>query len=126
MPMHVQVDMHKAGQGVQRLDLGLNIKFQKKGLQKAGYARRIGDGDWELSEDAVRLIALYRETWPQVFRALESAGRGSSDRLKVDEIFPGDPQGKGKANQVCALLLLLSLAGGRVRADVTVTPHDAT
>lgn len=102
----LQVDLHKGGQGVQRLDIGLNIKFQKKGLQKAGYARRIGEGDWELSEEAVRLIALYRDTWPQVFKAIESAGR-SGDRLKVEQVFPGDAQARGKANQVRAFLRAL-------------------
>lgn len=61
-------------------------------MQKSGYARRTGESDWELSREAVRLIALYRDTWPAVFETLANV-RGS-DRLKVDELFPKD---------VCAL-----------------------
>ena len=37
----------KHANGAKRVDVGLNIKFQKKSLQRNGYSRRNGESDWE-------------------------------------------------------------------------------
>lgn len=154
--------MHKGGQGVQRIDVGLNIKFQvrakkprectedgfeilslmlvpwshlttlqalgctmgrlmdsseycyfllpvqKRNMQKSGYARRTGESDWELSREAVRLIGLYRDTWPSVFEALANV-RGS-DRLKVDDLFPNDVCGHLRFLCACPLSFIATPA----------------
>ena len=71
-----------------RVDVGLNIKFQKKSLQRDGYSRRNGESDWEYSQDAVKLVRDYKEAWPQIFDAVGRL-RGS-DRLQLSDIFGDD------------------------------------
>ncbi|GAA5869902.1 hypothetical protein JCM16303_001836 [Sporobolomyces ruberrimus] len=57
----------------QRVNIGLNLKFEAKGLKVLGYSRK-GDGGWEYSQKAVELIQEYRDKFPEVAQALSRKG----------------------------------------------------
>lgn len=63
----------------QRVNIGLNLKFEAKGLKVLGYSRK-GDGGWEYSQKAVELIQEYRDKFPEVAQALSRKG-GESDSI---------------------------------------------
>ncbi|GAA5913499.1 chromatin-binding exonuclease XRN1 [Sporobolomyces salmoneus] len=72
----------------QRVNIGLNLKFEAKGLKVLGYSRK-GDGGWEYSQKAVELIQEYREKFPEVAFALSRKGdlthaEDFFDRSQVD------------------------------------------
>ena len=57
----------------QRVNIGLNLKFEAKGQKVLGYSRK-GDAGWEYSQKAVDLIQEYREKFPEVAQALTRKG----------------------------------------------------
>jgi hypothetical protein len=46
----------------QKVNIGLNLKFEAKGQKVLGYTRK-GDGGWEYSGRAIELIKEYRVSW---------------------------------------------------------------
>ncbi|GAA6005367.1 hypothetical protein JCM11491_002675 [Sporobolomyces phaffii] len=76
----------------QRVNIGLNLKFEAKGLKVLGYSRKGGDGGaggWEYSQKAVQLIQEYRDKFPEVANALARKGdlthaEDFFDRSQVD------------------------------------------
>lgn len=59
----------------QRVNIGLNLKFEARGQKVLGYSRK-GDGGWEYSQRAVDLIQEYRERFPEVAQALSTRRGG--------------------------------------------------
>ncbi|GAA5932467.1 chromatin-binding exonuclease XRN1 [Sporobolomyces koalae] len=57
----------------QRVNIGLNLKFEAKGQKVLGYSRK-GDSGWEYSQKAVELIQEYRNKFPEVATALGRRG----------------------------------------------------
>lgn len=53
----------------QKINIGLNLKFEAKSRKVLGYTRRTHTG-WEYSEHAVRLVAEYQAKFPEITRAL--------------------------------------------------------
>lgn len=53
----------------QKINIGLNLKFEAKSRKVLGYTRRSHTG-WEYSERAVRLVAEYQAMFPEIVRAL--------------------------------------------------------
>jgi len=45
-------------------DLGLNLKFDKKGFLIPGYSRKDSDGKWEFSGEALKVVEEYKEKFP--------------------------------------------------------------
>lgn len=70
----------KTGGG--RLNIGLCLKFEGKGLKVLGYSNKTLQG-WEFSERAVLLIKEYLLRFPQVFSKI----RDISDDLADTDIF---------------------------------------
>ncbi|GAA5803816.1 hypothetical protein HPULCUR_009301 [Helicostylum pulchrum] len=56
--------------GSQRVNVGLNLKFESRGEKVLGYSRRNHSGFWEYSEAAVDLIREYMEKFPDFIRLL--------------------------------------------------------
>lgn len=68
------------GKGMQRVNLGLNLKFEHKQLKVMGYTRKNKLGQWEFSKKAVELICDYIKAFPKFVELLHSP-RGSGRYL---------------------------------------------
>ncbi|CAG8607588.1 8358_t:CDS:10, partial [Racocetra fulgida] len=55
----------------QRVNLGLNLKFEAKKQKVLGYTRKSRDSGWEYSEKAIQILAQYKEKFPEFIQALE-------------------------------------------------------
>ncbi|KAL7270786.1 exonuclease II Exo2 [Rhizina undulata] len=80
----------------QRLNLGLNLKFEAKKLKVLGYSRRSESG-WEFSQKAIDLVREYMQTFPEFFAGIQRHPQGdiysdtdfydpSESRAKITEI----------------------------------------
>lgn len=69
----------------QRVNVGLNLKFEAKSLKVLGYTRKNLRG-WEFSEKAVHLIEEYQVAFPELFVALSEQG-GKGDQRSAEDIF---------------------------------------
>lgn len=66
--------MIEVGTG-QRINVGLNLKFEAKSQKVLGYAQRNEQG-WEYSQKAIDLILEYKEKFPEVPKALDAKRGG--------------------------------------------------
>jgi 5'-3' exoribonuclease 1 len=82
----LQVDIGNSGQ---RVNLGLNLKFDAKGKKVLGYSRKTDKG-WEYSDKALALINEYRSAFPVIFSRLGSAS--TSDYYIDTDFFPKNPK----------------------------------
>ncbi|EJD45961.1 hypothetical protein AURDEDRAFT_63788 [Auricularia subglabra TFB-10046 SS5] len=72
-----------------KVNLGLGLKFEAKGLKVMEYTRKEGR-TWEFSDKAMQLIRNYKTMFPELFRSLE--GRNNDDMLRAADVFKGaDP-----------------------------------
>ncbi|CAO3677979.1 unnamed protein product [Rhizopus stolonifer] len=56
----------------QRLNIGLNLKFESKGEKVSGYTRKNEAGYWEYSAKAVLLISAYIDAFPEFMGMMNS------------------------------------------------------
>lgn len=73
----------------QKLNIGLCLKYESKGMKVLGYTRKTEKG-WEYSQKAVELIEDYRKNFPSIFKKVDSTGNG--DMLKDVDIFGPKPE----------------------------------
>lgn len=71
----------------QRVNIGLNLKFEAKKQKVLGYSRKSASG-WEFSRAAINLMATYMTKFPDFIAALHSNPQG--DQLTPTDLFPGD------------------------------------
>lgn len=83
----------------ERVNIGLNLKFDAKQKKVLGYSRKTGNG-WEFSQKAVALLIAYKEAFPQVFEHVQRNAKG--DFFVDVEIFREDA-----VHQVQKLLIWL-------------------
>lgn len=57
----------------QRVNVGLNLKFEAKQQKVIGYTRKNGTGHWEYSEKAVELIGSYVNAFPQFMKLVQNS-----------------------------------------------------
>lgn len=80
----------------QRVNLGLNLKFEAKKLKVLGYSRR-SDNGWEFSEKAIQLLREYMDKFPEFFAGIMRNPQGdiytdtdfydpSESRARIKEI----------------------------------------
>ncbi|EPQ52785.1 hypothetical protein GLOTRDRAFT_46679 [Gloeophyllum trabeum ATCC 11539] len=74
----------------QKVNLGLSLKFEAKGMKVIDYSRKNGRF-WEFSEKAVQLIRDYKAKAPEVFRAVERSGDAMT---KAYDVFSGEDSDK--------------------------------
>ncbi|KAG8853916.1 hypothetical protein FRB96_007925 [Tulasnella sp. 330] len=82
-----------------KTNLGLNLKFDGKGLKVLGYSRKNGPS-WEFSEQAVHLILEYKTKFPEIFAKL---GNKNDDLTAARDFFPG-PNPEAKVKEIQAWL----------------------
>jgi 5'-3' exoribonuclease 1 len=71
----------------QRVNLGLNLKFEAKKLKVLGYSRR-GDSGWEFSLKAVELIQQYMINFPDFIAGIQRNPQG--DKYEPTDFYPED------------------------------------
>ncbi|KAG0134461.1 XRN 5'-3' exonuclease N-terminus-domain-containing protein [Tuber indicum] len=79
-----------------RLNLGLNLKFEAKKLKVLGYSRR-GDNGWEFSQKAVDLVQEYIAKFPQFFQGIQRNPQGD---LYSDTDFFDPSESKAKIKEI--------------------------
>jgi len=82
------------------LNLGLNLKFQAKGLKVLGYSR-MGRNGWEYSPKAINLIVQYMTQFPEFIAGICRNPQG--DSWKDTDFYPGD-NAKEKVKEIIAWL----------------------
>ena len=78
----------------QRVNLGLNLKFEGKKLKVLGYTRKGATG-WQYSQAAVSLIQQYMINFPQFIAGVHHNPQG--DQLPATAYFPGSSPDEAKA-----------------------------
>ena len=78
----------------QRVNVGLNLKFEAKKLKVLGYSRK-GASGWEFSQAAIQLIQQYMIKFPQFIAGVHRNPQG--DMLPLTAYFPGSTPDEAKA-----------------------------
>ena len=71
----------------QRVNLGLNLKFEAKKQKVLGYSRRSAAG-WEFSSMAVQLVIEYRSRFPEFFTTIEA--KKNADMYNDSDFYKGE------------------------------------
>lgn len=71
----------------QRVNLGLNLKFEARKQKVLGYSRR-GESGWEFSQKAIDLVAQYMIKFPEFIAGIQRNAQG--DRYKPTDFYPED------------------------------------
>ncbi|KAJ5573751.1 uncharacterized protein N7459_008178 [Penicillium hispanicum] len=69
----------------QRVNLGLNLKFEARKQKVLGYSRR-GDSGWEFSQKAVDLLQQYMITFPEFIAGIQR--NPQNDRYSPTDFYP--------------------------------------
>ncbi|KAL1959442.1 hypothetical protein VTO42DRAFT_2245 [Malbranchea cinnamomea] len=69
----------------QRVNLGLNLKFEAKKLKVLGYSRR-GNSGWEFSEKAIALVHEYMLKFPEFIAGVQKKPQG--DLFEATDFYP--------------------------------------
>lgn len=77
-----------------RMNIGLNLKFEARSQKVLGYAQRNERG-WEFSQKAIDLIKEYMTAFPEITATLD-AQRGK-DVTKAADFFPEQPEKRVEA-----------------------------
>ena len=83
-----------------RINLGLNLKFEAKKLKVLGYSRR-GPSGWEFSEKAVQLLQQYMVRFPEFIAGIQRNPQGNI--YKASDFYP-QTQTKEKVKEIQAWL----------------------
>ena len=69
----------------ERVNLGLNLKFEAKKLKVLGYSRR-GPTGWEFSEKAIQLVRSYMIKFPEFIAGIQRNSQGST--YEATDFYP--------------------------------------
>lgn len=83
-----------------RVNLGLNLKFEAKKLKVLGYSRK-NDRGWEYSEKAIQLIQKYMVRFPEFIAGIQ---RNSQGNIYDAEMFYDPAEAKEKIKEIQAWL----------------------
>ncbi|KAI9812956.1 MAG: hypothetical protein M1826_002739 [Phylliscum demangeonii] len=84
----------------QRLNLGLNLKFEARKLKVLGYSRRSRSG-WEFSQKAIELVQQYMIQFPEFIAGIQRKPHG--DVYLAEEFYPA-PTAAAKIKAIQAWL----------------------
>ena len=79
-----------------RVNLGLNLKFEAKKLKVLGYSRK-NDRGWEYSEKAVQLIQLYMVKFPEFIAGIQRNPQGNV--YEATDFYP-ESEAKERIKQI--------------------------
>ena len=82
--------------GDNRVNLGLNLKFEAKKLKVLGYSRKTERG-WEYSEKAIQLIQQYMIKFPEFIAGIQNNSQGNI--YEATDFYP-QSEAKAKINEI--------------------------
>ncbi|KAL8858600.1 MAG: hypothetical protein Q9178_004894 [Gyalolechia marmorata] len=80
----------------QRVNVGLNLKFEAKGLKVLGYSRKAANG-WEFSQKAIQLVQQYMVKFPEFIAGIQR--NAQSKEFVATDFYPKD-QAKAKIKEI--------------------------
>ncbi|KAL8659842.1 MAG: hypothetical protein Q9226_000207 [Calogaya cf. arnoldii] len=80
----------------QRVNVGLNLKFEAKGLKVLGYSRKAANG-WEFSQKAIQLLQQYMLKFPEFIAGIQR--NAQSKEYVATDFYPKD-QAKAKIKEI--------------------------
>ncbi|KAL8679306.1 MAG: hypothetical protein Q9186_004399 [Xanthomendoza sp. 1 TL-2023] len=80
----------------QRVNVGLNLKFEAKGLKVLGYSRK-GSNGWEFSQKAIQLLQQYMVKFPEFIAGIQR--NAQSKEYVAADFYPKD-QAKAKIKDI--------------------------
>ncbi|KAL8783218.1 MAG: hypothetical protein Q9213_004782 [Squamulea squamosa] len=80
----------------QRVNVGLNLKFEAKGLKVLGYSRKSTNG-WEFSQKAIQLLQQYMVKFPEFIAGIQR--NAQSKEYVAADFYPKD-QAKAKIKEI--------------------------
>lgn len=83
-----------------RVNVGLNLKFEAKGLKVLGYSRKAASG-WEFSQKAIQLLQQYMVKFPEFIAGIQR--NAQSKEYAATDFYPKD-QAKAKIKEIQAWL----------------------
>ncbi|TVY88630.1 5'-3' exoribonuclease, partial [Lachnellula willkommii] len=86
--------------GLDRLNLGLNLKFEAKKLKVLGYSQRTDKG-WEFSNKAIGLLSTYMTKFPELFAGIQRKPQGN--QYDAEDFYPAEIAGE-KIKEIAAWL----------------------
>lgn len=108
--------------GAKLVNVGLDLKFEARGLKVEGYTKRSEIG-WTYSEAAIRLLEDYVKSFPRFFKNLEAMG-DRDEMATEDELFPATevPFNEGEEGQesLAKVSQWLKASGCRLLRQVSV------
>ncbi|CAH0626780.1 unnamed protein product [Chrysodeixis includens] len=85
-------------ENLNKINVGLNLKFNKKNQEVSGYTRRCKvSNSWLYSERCTELVQSYAENFPELFDSLASSN--NKDVYFESDLFPNE-MGKGKPQEI--------------------------
>nr|CAG8530056.1 5571_t:CDS:10 [Entrophospora candida] len=89
--------LHVVCNSGQRINLGLNLKFDAKKQKVLGYTRKSNDSSWEYSDKAIDLLSEYKSRFPEFIKVLEKNHK--NEIYNAEDFYP-----KKSANQKIQLI----------------------
>lgn len=81
-----EADLEHAG----KINIGLNLKNNKKNEEVCGYTCKGRDNNWLYSTKALDILRSYMSEWPEVFDYMSSSDKVSGDFFHYADIFSVD------------------------------------
>lgn len=105
-----------------KVNLGLNLKFEAKGLKVLGYSRKAASG-WEFSQKAIQLLQQYMVKFPEFIAGIQ---RNPQSREYVASDFYPKSEAKARINEIQAWLKeIQSKSFEKVPLDAAQLDSDA-
>merc|ERR1719369_675513 len=73
-----------------KTNIGLNLKFNKRNEEVAGFTRKAEDNTWLYSSATVKVLREYQEKFPEVFDYLSRSGNAGNDLFHELDVFDPD------------------------------------
>ena len=70
-----------------KVNVGLNLKNNKRNEEVCGFTRKNKDSNWEYSTKALDALRLYMSLFPEVFEYLSTSDRINSDYFHQNDVF---------------------------------------
>lgn len=81
--------------GLKTVNLGLDLKLQRKNLETPGYTKRI-DGTWYYTDATIQAVCEYANAFQEIFEYMLNNGYQKCDSTSVEDIFPENSDEKVK------------------------------
>jgi len=93
-----------------KANIGLNLKFNKRNEEVAGFTKKAEDNTWLYSSACINVLRDYQEKFPEVFDYLSISGNANSDLFHELDVFGGCDRANEKVKELQAWIAELPIA----------------